>query len=292
MRDDFAIFILSHGRADNIKTLKSLQDSNYTGKYYIVIDNEDKQAEEYYERYGDKVVMFDKAAMAKRFDTMDQSNDRRMIVYARNYCFDLAADLGLKYFLELDDDYTRFEYKHPKGKQLLTTVVRQFDKLCELMIEWLEQSGAVTVAFSQGGDHIGGLRGQYSKKVLRKAMNTFFCKTDRRIWWTGRQNEDVTAYTTLGNRGDLFLTITDISVVPVATQKGKGGCSDVYLEQGTYVKSFYSVMASPNAVKVDVMHSGHDRIHHKVDWDRCAPKILNERYKKGSAESGKEHKRE
>ena len=39
--DNFAVFILSHGRPDHIKTLKALQKGHYTGKTYIVIDNED-----------------------------------------------------------------------------------------------------------------------------------------------------------------------------------------------------------------------------------------------------------
>jgi hypothetical protein len=233
--------------------------------------------------------MFDKEAMSKRFDTMDQSNDRRMIVYARNYCFDLAKELGLTYFLEFDDDYTGIYYRYIKGKSLVSCKVRQLDKLCELMIEWLESSGAKTIAFAQAGDFIGGVNGSYKKKVMRKAMNTFFFKTDNRMWFTGRQNEDVTAYTTLGNRGELIMTITDIAIVQLPTQKNKGGCSDVYLDGGTYVKSFYSVMSSPNCVKVDVLNTEHSRIHHKVDWERCAAKILNEKYKKGPTESEAEH---
>ena len=44
--DNFAVFILSHGRPDHIKTLKALQKGHYTGKTYIVIDNEDDTAGE------------------------------------------------------------------------------------------------------------------------------------------------------------------------------------------------------------------------------------------------------
>lgn len=105
-RDDFAIFILSHGRADNVKTLKTIKEENYTGRYYIIIDNEDKQAEKYYANFGkDHVIMFDKAKKASEIDTMDLSTERRCILFARNACFDIAKELGLTYFLELDDDY-------------------------------------------------------------------------------------------------------------------------------------------------------------------------------------------
>ena len=47
MRDDFAVFILTHGRADNMATAKMLKKTNYTGKIYFIIDNEDEQAERY-----------------------------------------------------------------------------------------------------------------------------------------------------------------------------------------------------------------------------------------------------
>ena len=46
MRNDFAVFILSHGRANNLITLKTLDKIGYTGKTYIIIDNEDEQEEE------------------------------------------------------------------------------------------------------------------------------------------------------------------------------------------------------------------------------------------------------
>lgn len=62
----FCVFILSHGRPNNVRTLKTLQKSNYTGDWYIVIDNEDKTAAEYYKRFGkDKIIMFDKLAVSE-----------------------------------------------------------------------------------------------------------------------------------------------------------------------------------------------------------------------------------
>ena len=42
---NFAVFILSHGRANNIITLEALKAGNYTGKTYIIIDDEDNQAD-------------------------------------------------------------------------------------------------------------------------------------------------------------------------------------------------------------------------------------------------------
>ena len=93
MKYKFAVFILSHGRPDKVYTLKQLQKNNYTGDWYIIIDNEDAQREEYIKNFGkDKVVIFDKAAIAEKFDTIDTSTDRRSVVFARNACFDIAEE--------------------------------------------------------------------------------------------------------------------------------------------------------------------------------------------------------
>lgn len=47
MRNDFAVLILSHGRADRVYTIPTLRKGGYTGKIYIVVDNEDEQQDEY-----------------------------------------------------------------------------------------------------------------------------------------------------------------------------------------------------------------------------------------------------
>ena len=72
MRQDFAVFILTHGRSDNQLTLKTLKRQGYSGRWYLIIDNEDNQQEEYISRYGaDHVIVFDKETEVKKTDTMD-----------------------------------------------------------------------------------------------------------------------------------------------------------------------------------------------------------------------------
>lgn len=285
MREDFAVFILSHGRPNNIITLNTLRKANYTGKWYVVIDNEDNKADEYYKKYGDKVVMFDKLEISKKFDTADTSQERRTVVYARNACFEIAKEMGLTYFLELDDDYDDLAYrKEDKSKGVLTQKpVKQADRMFELMIDFLEKSNALTVAFGQGGDYIGGLNnGLFKATIKRKAMNSFFCTTKRPFKFVGRINEDTNTYVLYGSRGHLFLTIRDVMIHQLETQSNKGGMTDVYLNSGTYLKSFYTVMMCPSCVKISRMGntSTSKRIHHHIDWNSAVPKIISERYKK------------
>ena len=106
------------------------------------------------------------------------------------------------------------------------------------------------------------------------------CRADRPIQFRGTMNEDVTTYTTLGSRGELFFTFVDVHIIQVPTQSLGGGMTEAYKESGTYLKTFYSVMSMPSAIKVGMMYSKHQRIHHRIDWECCVPKILNEKYRK------------
>lgn len=281
MKNNFAVFILSHGRSDKVITVKSLRNSGYTGKIYIICDNEDEQIPRYQENYGkDNVIIFNKEYAMSITDTIDNFNDKRAVVYARNMCHSIAKDLGLEYFLELDDDYTGFYVRFIKNNQLKHTRIKNLDRLIDKMIIYLDNSNAKTIAFAQGGDYIGGINGSFLEGLKRKAMNAFFCKTDRPFQFYGKINEDVNAYTYLGSKGDLFMTVMALDVEQLQTQSNSGGLTDIYLNLGTYVKSFYSVVIMPSAVKVSVMGNCFMRIHHKIKWNNCVPKILNEKYKR------------
>lgn len=251
----FVVFILTHGRASNVKTLKTLKKAGYTGRVILVIDNEDELEKDYYRIYGkENVYMFDKQDIADRYDQMDNFDERRTIFYARNACFEIARKLGYKYFLELDDDYTQVVYKVIHDNKFKSIQVKSANELFDCMLDYLDITKAATVAFAQGGDFIGGKDNKrFRDKVLRKAMNSFFCRTDRPFRFIGRVNEDVNTYTLLGTQGKLLFTYTDIVIEQMQTQKQNGGMSEQYLDSGTYLKSFYSVMCCPSCVTINMM---------------------------------------
>lgn len=282
MRDDFAIFILTHGRPEQMCTLDTLDKTNYNGKWYLVLDNEDETIEDYRKKYGDAhIYIFDKRKAMARTDAMDNFSKANAIVYARNQSYAIAKELGIKYFLQLDDDYSGLQMRYVENGKLKQVAPYDLNSIIDAMIEFLEASDAETVAFAQGGDFIGGVKGgKFHKGILRKSMNSFFCRVDRPIQFKGTMNEDVTTYTTLGSRGKLFFTITSVNIVQKATQSLTGGMSEEYSTSGTFNKSFYTVMSMPSAVKVGVLNTSHPRIHHEIKWDNCVPKILNKRWKK------------
>jgi len=57
------------------------------------------------------VQLFIKKDYDRTFDMGDDSLNHKAMVYGRNYAFDLAKELGMKYFLVLDDDYLAIHYR-------------------------------------------------------------------------------------------------------------------------------------------------------------------------------------
>lgn len=283
VRDDFAIFILSHGRAKNVRTAKMLKKYNYSGKWFIVVDTDDDQIELYKSNYGDEhIIVFNKDDIDGTFDIMDNFTGRQVPVYARNMLFPVAKSLNLKYFLELEDDYPNIRARKVDADGVLRSYYYKcFDDLIEPMIEFLETSGAVTVCWCQTGDLIGGKGSKvYREQVSRKAMQTFFCKVDNSFEFIGRFNDDVNMYVTLGMRGQLVMSIRNVSIDQECTQVNDGGIKAMYQKFGTYVKSFYSVMLHPSGVKIHTMGDRYTRIHHTVEHDHTYVKIISGRYKK------------
>lgn len=280
IRNNFVTFILTHGRPDKVVTYETLKNNGYTGPIVFVVDNEDNTVEEYKRRY-ENVYVFDKLDISRRYDTVDIGSDRRAIFYARNACFEIAKELGYKYFLELDDDYTCFRSRVDKDGKFATIYHRDLDSLFESMLQFLDDSNAHTVAFAQTGDFIGGMGSRvYKQKLARKAMNSFFCTTDRPFRFIGRINEDVNTYVLEGSRGKLLFTVADASLDQKQTQSNSGGMTELYLDAGTYVKSFFTIITNPSSVKIHVMGQSHKRIHHSINWDHAVPKIISGDFKK------------
>ena len=284
MSETFAAFILTNKRPDRVYTYTHLRNSGYTGRVFFVVDDGDPTFPEYCRKYGDAVLVFNKAAVAATFDLADTFHQQLgAVVFARNAVAGLAKELGIDTYVMLDDDYTAFEYRfNSAGNYKTGQKIRSLDLVFAALVNFHRQTAAVTVCMAQGGDFIGGAQSQYAAgmTLTRKAMNTFFCRTDRPFSFVGRINEDVNTYVSHGSRGVLMLTANAVSIVQKITQSNAGGMSDFYHQNGTYVKSFYTIMMAPACVKIATMGNKNRRLHHLVLWRYAVPKIVDEKHRK------------
>lgn len=279
----FCAFILSHGRANNVKTYATLRKRGYTGRIFVVIDDEDKELPKYKERYGDELIVFSKDEAAKFCDPMDNFNDRRTPLFARNYIWTIAERVGVEYFVELDDDYGDFIFKYDRDRNFVSQIkIPSLDAVFDVLVDFLRTTPTTVVAMAQGGDFIGGPHGMFGKKIFlrRKTMNVFICSVSKPFYFYGIMNDDVNSYIWGGNTGKLHFTHNILCVQQPETQQNKGGITELYLDRGTYNKSFYSVMLEPSCAKISAMGQVDMRIHHKIVWKYCTPKIIDEKWKK------------
>jgi len=289
MRDDFAVFILTHGRPDNVMTIDTLKRRGYTGKLFLVVDDEDKALPQYVKNFGkDKVLVFSKDEVAKTMDQFDNAKDRRTITWARNACYDLAEKIGVQYFIQLDDDYYAFSYRWigKKNGELEPSfhgwAINSMDDVLSALVSFVENVPGAIIAMSQGGDHVGGAdkKEMSSFRVKRKCMNSFVCDVSHPVSFLGRLNEDVNTYVYWGRRGRLFFTYWALQLDQSDTQSNPGGITELYKSLGTYPKAFYTVMVAPSCVKVGMIGKTDKRLHHSISWNHAVPKIVSEDLRK------------
>lgn len=285
--EQLIVLILTNRRAGRVATFSTLEKGGWTGPTFFLVDDEDPQIDLYKETYGaDRVVVFSKAAAMEITSACDNFRKPGTVLYARNAAFYAAQYLGYRYFLELDDDYDSF--RCPLSHASTYTWSKSLTNLDRVFTAYLDYFKSLpprvkTLCMAQSGDFLGGPKGNRvcaTLPLMRKAMNSFFCDVERQFKFVGTLNDDVNTYIARGNTGELFFTGTLIALYQKETQNNEGGLTDIYLEAGTYVKSFYTVMLCPSAVKVFQLGVTHQRLHHRVSWPFAVPKILSPSHRK------------
>lgn len=64
------------------------------------------------------------------------------------FAFKIAREKGYKYFVQLDDDYPKIDYRYVKDGKLKAKPVSDFDKLFEAMCKFMEPEAISCVAFA------------------------------------------------------------------------------------------------------------------------------------------------
>lgn len=285
---DFCVFIMTYGRSDNIKTYKTLMEYkgvSFNQDLYLICSDDDKHLEKYIEKFGDRVLVFNKKLMIPYLDKGDNFDRYGVILYARNICFSFASQLGYRYFVELDDDYDIFSQRiFYDNEKLMMKEILDYDKLFDIHLEFLKNTPCKTITMSQHGDYIGGVGNSNARRGWqRKVMNSFFCDVQDPFNFEGTINEDVNYYVQSGRLGILNFNLFGFALNQESTQASSGGMTEGYLSGGTYLKSFYSVMYAPSCVKIGyISHGENRRLHHKVNGKFTYAKILDEKYSKST----------
>ena len=283
---DFLIVIFSFKRAKLLykTTMQTLDRHLSKARRVIVVSDDDPTLDQYVRYFGREnlyIINKDECQKERPVDLGDAYSFKGVISWARNAQFKVARDLGYKYFVSLEDDYTEFATRAPYRDSLLissrNSFTERFDETAEVHFRLLDSAPFLnSVGMAQGGDYICGLENSFYKQGYRmKTMNAIFYQTDREYEFMGRINEDYTAYIVNDQLGRLSITLPGFAVIQGQTQKNAGGATDVYKAYGTWLKSMYSVMFSPSCVSIGVLSWKSIRTHHNCTWKYCDVKVIS-----------------
>lgn len=279
------VYILTHGRPSFCEknTISALRRQKFSGNIVLIVDDEDEEIEGY-KNLGYDVEVFSKKDTVCDTHLPHTGKIYTSILYARQAAFDVAKRRGDRYFCTMDDDYQYFEIKcRMKDKMLNLYQPSDINGVMKLTYDILKTTNASCVAWAQTGDLVAN---RLTVGSVRKAMNTLFFDTNRKYEFYGLFDQDTTAYSHLGICGGLVLTIPFIVTKQHLTQKESGGLTESYKKFGTYVKALFPVMKTPSAIKVSKLGVKNFRIHHRIMWENCAPRILSPDWQQRMKEKG------
>lgn len=274
------VYIISKGRPQ-CRTAQTLERIKFPGEWFIVCGTNDETRERYIERWGGRVLTFDFEEQLETTDTMDPFGFDRMASGAcpvRNATRAISWDRGEKRHWQLDDDYTGFQIFDPgTGRRPAVKDGAELFERMERIAEFGYECRLANVGFTPAG--IAASR-ENSRNYSPRVFNAHNMPSDPELFvpWVGRMNDDlinaINVYRT--GRGPEF-SFNFLSMNMPATQSEDGGLSELYREEGTVRKTAYAVMAAPGAVRLVKRFR---RYHHKCDWRRLVPMVLNEKWRK------------
>lgn len=272
------IFIPSYHRSDNLKSVKYLAEIGWDmKKVFVFVDDEagdQADYEEVAEMFGFNLVILSAKENRRRFDFVHREpKNRRCAGMWRNAFGEYAQEVGIEFYLVMDDDTTGFEVKlngryitNKVSRDLLEYVITEVQKL-------MLQRGIGAFALPQTGDFIGG----ESKRVfMPKMMNCVIYQTGYIIRGErGVLDNDTSQFAGLLNEGYFNGSMADgLTLKQSASGVFSGGLTDTYHEQKLLSKSLVVPIQFPSGVFGEKQSENGGRLHHHIEYRYLAPKIL------------------
>lgn len=278
---NFAVFIISHERADRVETYDTLKRGGYTGQIFVVIDNEDSMLRTYLDRFGDDVLIFDKQHYKDIVDTI--TNDKRLssAVYARNAVEDFAKLFELDAFGMFDDDVTNLRYRYlDKNSAKSQRLTQNLDIVFNSFIEYLIEGNIATLSFANVMIYAGGVSSEEDKVRLcshRYTTCIHIRNTKLPVVWMSLTNEDSISGGVTAQKGYIWWTLPPI--VYDTSQIGvlPGGMKSIYDKFPPFSRAFLSTVALPSVNRVGCTK---DRFNIHRNLKSAYPMIISSRYKK------------
>lgn len=290
MRDDFAVFITSYKRANNITTINSLKKSGYTGDWYVIIEDNDPEIELYKKNVPkDKLLIYNKKEQAKYYDSCDNFHILDVHTNSISVVPYFVKLLGYKYYYMAEDDFEGFYYKKLNGKKVEYKLILNIDEIFNMCIDFLNCSDKiVSISFK----HINTINSITSSEYFDNSTfsyygyNGFILDVDKPVKFNGTVCEDVFIHMNSYKQGLLTFTINPIKNLHVfyfdkkpkdRDNSGNNYVNSNFLNRELYF--LYVLLTFPNMVNLKIKNDTVLDFTY-MQQHKSIPKIIDERWKK------------
>lgn len=278
---DIAVLVMSIQKAEKNKTVRYLERNNIEDYYVMIPSGLDEAISE---SYGTHAVVYDVDEYREKVDFMGTNIENGCAV-GRMACSGWIRKRGdYKLAVVLDDDYggvvSDFTTTPTLNNKTFYNVVKNVYKLGKALgIEVGGYSGGAHPRSKMGEDglwhRVDGTR--------KNIMNIFLIDQATHDWGLDKiLNEDICHSIYNWHRGVATFGLTNIIRSGAQTaemDKVDGNTKMIYATDRSYRKSFGAVLADPKNAKL-TWNSGNTKRgalwHHKVSWNKIAPKIILE----------------
>lgn len=277
------VFICTHGRPDKQHTLETLRKSGYDGKICLVVDDEDDTIQELMDNYDEDntyIQQFNKQMYIDKSDTGTNENQRKCILYAKNFCEDLAQDMKLDAFVIADDDILNFRFRYAEDDSLKSQkVISSMGDILEAYYSTMLDCDMVATGFGFTQFYFSGTESFSSENIqkYRVPYNFVFRNARHKVDWMSWFGEDIITAVYYGRVGQLWTAMPYVQQEIVALASASGGMKDTYDGNSSARLAMQNVMYLPAELKA---FNYQGKYMASIKRDNAFPKLISSCFKK------------
>lgn len=277
--------ICTHGRPDKQYTLEALRKAGYTGKIILVVDDEDDTVNALASKYTHYTDSSTSVCIFCKQDYIDKVDYgpklfRKVILYGKCACEQLAKELNLDAFVISDDDTKQFRFRWVEdGKLRAVNITKDFDSVFEAFTEYMLTADITALSFGYTSSYLKGTQ-VFEPHVLcnnRVAYNFVFRNTKHDVDWRGSYGEDLITACTSGIKGNIWMNIPTVQNDMVVQGKSSGGMTELYKSQDSFELVQCETMYCPTSMTAQYYKT---RWYGAVQRENTFPKIISSRHSK------------
>lgn len=289
MRNDFAVFITSYKKANDIVTIDSLLNAGYTGDWYVIVEDNDPELEEYKNSIPkEKLLLYNKKEQSKYYDSYDNFHILNTNLNSLSVVSYFAKKLGYKYFYIAEDDYEGFYYKKRIIKnKVVFKKLKNIDDIFEISIDFLNSNDKINcLSFTPIKTTTIGNADFFSDSFFNYLnYNGWLCDIDKPIKFKGTICNDTLTFMNNYKQGHMSFTLNYIKNIhkwyydkkeKELDNSGNDEINDKYFTD-VLIYYLYNIMGEPAAYKIFTKNG---KIREKFIIKHLIPKIIDERWKK------------